>query len=380
MGTTVDDWLVSEYFVVDTPARKHVVPVGRAYATIGDLRHIIGRSARWHARTAISGFISKEPDEQLQAAISAGTSAELLCKAYLLTISPALIAEKGERDSLLHLSGNGHLARNDILGIKSIQLVDALKLVKHLHPAFPFKENGALPVSFARNAAIHMALFEAEHLRSAVIQLAQMTESLLGLLDLDRKAYWGERATVVVDSLLDEAAKRLEQIISAKVAVARSRLDTLKAGLPEGMAASILTSLAAGVNSYGRVSVVGDLTLVGDDGVLQRCPVCNQDGLLQLVFNEPDEVDTPYGSYIKRDMTGYPRSFECWVCCLALEDDELGGFDFPRSVDLPDQDEERWRDWTPDPQDHDEQRYAYEGYDDDDEQPSVTGDNADRPG
>ena len=113
--------------------------------------------------------------------------------------------------------------------MNTIGAVGALRLVARLHPQFPpFEEQPR--VLRARNAALHMALVDTSDLRSAVVQMAKMVENLLAALDVDRDDFWGERATQVVDPMLDEVAKELERVVQAKIAVARARLETLTAG------------------------------------------------------------------------------------------------------------------------------------------------------
>ena len=102
-----------------------------------DFSNMLAQSARWHARTAVSNFVSDDPDARLQAACSAGTAVELLAKAYLADMNPALLADKGDKDTVLHLVGHGALAKGDVLSIKTIGAYEALRLVAQLHRGFP---------------------------------------------------------------------------------------------------------------------------------------------------------------------------------------------------------------------------------------------------
>jgi hypothetical protein len=203
---------------LDRPGRW--LPQGRKYFSIKDLLYVLARSARWHAPHVITGFASQDCDELLQVATSAGTAVELLGKVYIATMNPALLADKGDSDTILHLSGHGRRCKNGITEMKSVVGYEALRLIKQLYPQFPLV--GDKPVVLrVRNAAVHMALVDSQELRAGVIEMVKMVESLLGLLDLDREHFWGSAAMGAVDSLLDEAAREVTQIVAAKLGAAR---------------------------------------------------------------------------------------------------------------------------------------------------------------
>lgn len=315
------------------------LPSGIYWHPVADLRYLLARSAQWHARTALRGFASSDPDDQLQAASSAGTATELLAKAYLAGFSPSLLADKGDRDTVLRLSGHGAQAKGGALAMKTIGAYEALRLVAHLCRTFPPFEQQP-PVLVARNAALHTAIVDNDGLRAAVIQMTRMTECLLGELGLDRKQFWGERALPVADSLLDEAARELEQVIASKLAAARSRLDALTGDLPEGTAAIILASLS-------RAPMTDDFYHEQD----QECPVCHQQGILlcdvgDAPFEPAEDHGYNIGTLTLRE--AWPVEFFCRVCRLELHADELDEFDFPREIPLePEEgewDEDTWRD------------------------------------
>jgi hypothetical protein len=71
-------------------------------------------------------------NEQLQAAVSTGTAAELLAKAYLCSISAPLIADKGDKDTVLLLSGRRDMANAEPLTMKTLSAFDLLRLTKQL--------------------------------------------------------------------------------------------------------------------------------------------------------------------------------------------------------------------------------------------------------
>jgi hypothetical protein len=330
MVVSLDDWM-----------RGGPPSVGR------DFSSTLAQSARWHARTAISSFISQDRDEQLQAACSAGTAVELLAKAYLADVNPALLADKGDKDTVLHLGGRGTLAKGDVLCMRTIGAYEALRLVAQLHRGFPPFDQQP-PALTARNAALHTALADRAQLRAAVVQMARMTESLLEVMKLDRSHFWGEHAMPVADSLLDEAARELEQVIKAKLAVARARLAALTENLAEPVAEALLATLAQGpLPATGGWEEWGGV----DHLEAQECPACHQRGMLfcELAPRDVDwEHDGDGGTFEVKDGAAFPLLFSCPVCRLELSADELGEFDFPDFIALPPDetggwDEDIWR-------------------------------------
>src|SRR5215469_7952822 len=75
-------------------------PAGKYVVKHDQLKRLLAESARWHARRAIDLFISDQVNELLDAAVSAGSAVELLAKSYLASIDPALLADKGDRDTV----------------------------------------------------------------------------------------------------------------------------------------------------------------------------------------------------------------------------------------------------------------------------------------
>lgn len=269
-------------------------------------------------------FVSDDSNEQLQAAISAGTAVELLAKAYLASIDEALLADKGDRDTILLLTGNSKLTESDPLAMKTIGALEAVRTVKKLHKDLPLTQQN--PIVFGvRNSAAHMALVRSDDLRAAVIQMCRIIESLILALGLDRRDFWEIRGISVVDALLDEASTEIAREVAAKKAAAAARLEGMLASLPDSARSLLLSALS------GREMSSTDYEH------RQQCPVCDQQGWLPCVLEygqERREIDE-YGKVIKIvDCTAYPVGFECPVCELCLEGDELLEFDFPRQLEF----------------------------------------------
>jgi hypothetical protein len=316
------------------------LPAGGTSAPLGDLSYLLARSARWHARRAIASFASQDLDELLQAGTSAGTAVELLAKAYLATINPSLLADRGDRDTLLLLCGSSAAVNLNALSMRTIGAETALRLVQHVHAAFPPFEQQPL-VLRVRNAAVHMALIDKAELRGAVLQMSRMTESLLTELGVDRDHFWGDHGKPVVNSLLDAARTALQHAVAAKMAAAGERLNRLTQDAPPRARAAILAALS------------GRLTGSSDFDAPRACPVCAQQAWLICSIEQEGTVRykisenaTPLA---ETDLVAYPFVFECPVCELQLDVDELPEFDFPRSIELgtgyytprPDEDDDR---------------------------------------
>lgn len=82
----------------------------------------------------------------------------------------------------------------------------------------------------------------------------------------------------------------------------------------------------------------------------QTCPVCQQQGWLLCgveVSATQYEYDDEGMAAASADRTAYPFGFECPVCKLDLDAEQLGGFDFPSEFEL-EPDDNPPLDWEPD--------------------------------
>jgi hypothetical protein len=85
-------------------------PQGTHWASHDDLPASLTDSAEGHARNALRCWASQRIEDQLSAAVSAGCAVELMAKARLAGISPSLMAERADLDTMLHLAGQGEKA------------------------------------------------------------------------------------------------------------------------------------------------------------------------------------------------------------------------------------------------------------------------------
>jgi len=242
------------------PAGKRVVPSSR-------LKQLLARSARWHARTAIAGFVSDDLDALLQAAFSCGSAVELISKAYLASLSHSFLTDKGERDSLFMFAGHGALANTSATQVRSIGALDVARVLKHLHRESPLDLQDPVALR-VRNSAAHMALVDAGELRLGVIQMVKVVEMILPLLDLEPEAFWGDHAVPVVSALLDQARTEIARVVQAKISAAKERLALLTKSLAADQVVILLATLS------------GRATSPSEHNEQQVCPVCGQQGWL----------------------------------------------------------------------------------------------------
>jgi hypothetical protein len=268
---------------------------------------------------------------------------ELLAKAYLATIENALLTERGDRDSLLLMTGHQALTRTLPSGVRTLGAADALAHCRQIKPTLLFEADPTKHVCLrVRNSAAHMALVDRRELTAGVVQMVRYISALLDVLELEPEKFWGEGGFDAVSSLLDKAKSEMQQRVAIKLTVAKRNLALLIATLPEEQVEVVLKAIASR----------GPLTHI-DHHEIVDCPVCNRQAYLICIVErgplefEPDGEHNWGGPYVNR--TAYPQLFECMVCRLELEADELEEFDFLTEIELePDTDPREIRDWEPD--------------------------------
>jgi hypothetical protein len=308
-------------------------PVGSAHHRHEGLAFHLRRTARVNARRALRTFGNDDVDDQLLAAVSAGCAVELLTKALIATTSPALLTERADRDSLLHLTDHGHLARRSVTEVRTLSATDAVATAIHLHPGLAWHKERDEIVFRVRNAAAHMALVDSGELSAAIIVMIKYIHSLLAVQSSDAGEFWGSDLAPLAAELLDEAKSQTARVVAAKLAAARSSLEALVGRLGEDTRAVVLASLS------------GRKPESEEHDEAQTCPVCDQQGWLLCGIHRGDvqwnESGEPYLAPY-----AFAVGFVCGVCGLALWHDELDEFSFPSEIEL---DHERVEpDWEPD--------------------------------
>lgn len=317
-------------------------PKGTSHFGNGALAEHLHSAARWQARRAITLFTSLDAFEQLDAAIATGVAYELMLKAHLADIAYSLLARRGDRDSLLMLAGKGVLTKAQGTDFKSVEIEDAAGAARTLTPSLPIPQQGRSLAMKVRNSACHMGLVEARELRRAVVEMARVVDGILKVDEADREHFWGSATLAVVDALIDEAEDAIKQALLAKIAAARTRVLVLTAGLEPATRQIVLAAVTRRRPSFGEY--VREW----------KCPACEQQGDLLCDIAQERKIDVDdEGQTYPLPLQAIPYAFECGVCQLHLNDDEVQqSGDFPEYVELrldedpdlePDEDYERDR-------------------------------------
>src|SRR4051794_35785308 len=101
-------------------------PTGGTVTSHHGLARRLWDGGRFHARLVVASFASDDSHEQALAAISVGCAVELLSKARIAFTEPALLSERGDRDTLLHLTNHGSLASRPATDLRSISATEAV--------------------------------------------------------------------------------------------------------------------------------------------------------------------------------------------------------------------------------------------------------------
>jgi hypothetical protein len=159
----------------------------------------------------------------------------------------------------------------------------------------------------------------------------------LSFLSEDESAYWGSNLSSLVGEMKKKASDALLHRVRSKVAAAEMRFKALTALFNDTNRESMLLILE-------RRGVPFALDEDGLD-LSRACPACGRKGHLSLVKEfDPDsievwsDIDDPSNSTITVSVMGVPNLFQCPVCALLLEGDELGLYaGLHEPVQLPDE-------------------------------------------
>jgi hypothetical protein len=325
-------------------------PFEGGHVDFASLTGLLERSAQGFAREALTALGASDHDRIVRGAIAVGTALELLTKAFLAAINPAMLVERSEKDSLLFLVNQGHRAGADSspTDVRTLAATDALLLAKKIIPggAFSWNPQADRRVLQVRNAALHLGLADQSELREACVIMTRLVAELLTSTSADSAKFWGDLEDLA-QTLLDEAATERQQSVEVQKAAAKAFYMKLTTGLDAATRTTIVTSL------IDRGKPEGDHeTWIAE----QECPVCANPGWLtcDIVRGEVQHEQVNWHDHdVWVDRTALPFHFECAVCGLELEDDELLETDFPREIELePDTDpaeawepdEDLWRD------------------------------------
>lgn len=293
-------------------------------------------SAAVHARSALI-HVSND-DNRVRGAIDAGVAVEHMAKALLATLSPALIADRNaDLDTMLHLTGFGHLAKCGPHEVKTVGAHEACLRVARLVPGFTYHQQADKALFDARNSGAHFALTTEDVARESARIMVRLLEPLIKAMDGDRSKFWGEM-TSVADTLLDENASQISAALEMKLAVAKSRLEARLAGLGTNERDLVLKALSSH-------------QFLTKDEEPYECPACGQNGVVYCEVKDTGQPEFDFeqvsrdefiyhGGYI--DQTAYGVNFNCDACGLDLDYDEMIAADMLTEFEREARDCEPW--------------------------------------
>lgn len=274
----------------------------------------LGTSSRWHSREALRYFTSDDDDELLHAATSIGMASELLLKLFIGRTSAALLADKGHADSLLLLAGHPVTSDMPLSAFRSITAGQALTLTKKMGITIPGPSGDFAPF-VVRNSAAHLATVDTDELTKAIELHATLTKGVFGLLNIDSKSFWGEDNWVAVEQLIEDKHNKDQARYTAKLSAAKQRFEALS----HTLGPAVLEAFRAARTT--RVSI--SFSSGTDEAVDFNCPACGSVG--QIIYHVQDEGSVHYepGGGAWMDQMADPTYFECPICDLELEQDEV---------------------------------------------------------
>lgn len=278
------------------------------------LRHVTESAAN----AAVENYTSQDEGELLWAAISAGLAVEAALKFSIAKANPVLLADsRGGTASAVLLARHTTTAFAP-LALKTITGMAAFSIFRALHDERKGSPNGkeCEQVFSVRNSAVHMGVVEPAEVRTAVRNMVVLLQSVMELEEGDPSVLWQDTNLELAESLADERSTETARGIAEKKAVAGRRYQKLILGLAAAQQEELLRSIEAHFTS----------NLDGIGRVTHTCPACERNGLLVRHVTR-DDFDFTGASYPDNEPTGgryaYAEEFVCFVCGLALDEDEL---------------------------------------------------------
>ena len=244
-----------------------------------------------------------EPSDGWEHALFSTFALEILARAALSNVSPALLAETGER-SWQHLFHSlGFSPTEPKYSPRSITIVEVLKRLKEILPEFDAElEAFCAAHTGKRNAELHSGAtpfdgaggstgWHAKFYRSCIVLLKSMGYELAEFIGADEEVV----ANKLIAALKDETAKSTKGDVVAhqKVWLAKPEKERLK--------------LSAGASTWA----------IKQAGHRVKCPACGSDALVK-----GESVSTPHKTIKDDEITEtqeyLPTNFECIACGLKI--------------------------------------------------------------
>lgn len=180
------------------------------------------------------------------------------------------------------------------------------------------------PVLAARNGVAHAGHHESSEAHRVVATGIRIMDVVLAEIGAEPEGYWGDylalHGQLVADRINDLWLK-----VEAKMARAREVFRQRTDGLPEREHIALIARLSA-IN----------LEDTFDGSKTAGCPACSRSGWLHGFIHVEWEDEDPEGPPVGH-VTFYADGYDCAVCGLRLEGDELELAELQSQIDLPDE-------------------------------------------
>lgn len=297
-------------------------PVGDVNVPYAELADHLVYAACLHARRAVLDRHAMSLLSLLDAASSCGAAVELLAKACIAKVEPALLAAPASRDgapptsSLLHLRGHAdRVTGSAVRDVATIMVKPAIQLASDLHRRITVTPKQLSLVLDVRNAAVHLGLVQDDLLVEAVVLMATFVDQALPALDETPDEFWTPQVAKLVRSLLDERSGEVAKVVHELIAQAGQHYRTTFGRLDEPSRTVLVSVMEANKPSGGL------------DASQTRCPACDHMGWV-IVDVDVDVEPMGGGEYDSHEYL-FTKGFECPVCGLLLEPEmfEAAGID-----------------------------------------------------
>lgn len=274
-------------------------------------------AARHHARRALRLYKSTSPWDLLDAGADAGGAVELLAKACIATVEPALLAKGGNglgpAETMLRLRGHERVldpSRDPRL--VTLDATVALDIAQRLFPKFATVTTGALAALEARNDSLHMGIAVTDRVDAAVAGMARFVAVAIPLLNLGAEQFWGDEDDVrAAGRVVDARATRVAEVTAAKIGLASARYARLVLRFGDEVVAGRATVLLA----------QHQLRPETRPGFPETCPACGNFGWVGIDADFDAERDGD-GGWLYLQTDEWVDGFECPSCQLQLNSEE----------------------------------------------------------
>lgn len=278
------------------------------------------------ARYAVSHYAHSDTQVLIRAALSLGHATEQLIMACVASVDPALLADGKLPAARYALSKGNATGVLDIHSLRTITWGEGYTLLRQIDPKL--KEPHDIKfVMETRNAAAHIALVDSADLAEAVVRLAHAVGQLHALVPtFVEDDYWGPAHLSVVTGLRDARADKVKMDLDAKLLAATEYFEALFPSMSAADRETVLVTMEARKPTR---TVSGS-----DDDVWERheCPACARSGYLHYAVEQQEDFEEipdhdKYGNvenvHVVVSVEWIPFAFECPVCGLDLEEDEV---------------------------------------------------------